>query len=431
MNITVTPPKSLRGCITVPGDKSISHRALMFNTIANGSGKVEGFSPGGDCQATLEAMRMLGGVVERDMQGKALIVKGLGLNGLQEPTDVINVKNSGTTARLISGILAGRDMLAVITGDASIRKRPMRRVIKPLQRMGANIHGRGKDSYVPIVLNGGEMRGVKHEVQVASAQLKSALLLAGLRANGTTTVISPAISRDHTERMLLAMGAELHSCGPNVSIEPSEIHAIDINVPGDISSAAYWIIAAVTHKDAELTIRNVLTNSTRAGVLKVMREMGADVFVENERDLNGEPVADIIARSSKLKGIRINGDTIPSLIDEIPVLSVAAAMAEGETIVSDAEDLRSKETDRISAVIEFLRGAGVACEEKQDGFIVDGTGYIKGGVYSSFGDHRMAMSIGIAGLAANGQVTIAEAESVEVSYPAFWRELESLGVNLS
>ena len=428
--VSVSSPARLRGEITPPGDKSISHRAAILNAVANGVARVTNYSTGADCASTVEVLRGLGVDIDHRPgsanRGGELTIRGVGMNGLTEPSDVLDAGNSGTTARLMSGILAGRDFQAIITGDASIRSRPMGRVIDPLVEMGANILGRDGGRLAPIVFNGGSLKGIEYRQAVASAQVKSCLLFAGLRAEGETIIRSPAISRDHSERMLAAMGAPVRTDGPDVSITASELSAVDIEVPGDISSAAFWLVAGVIHPDAEVAIRNVGLNPTRAGILTVLREMGADIETVNEREVAGEPVGDLIARSSALHGVEIRGEIIPLLIDEIPVLAVAAALADGETVIADSEELRVKETDRIAATVEWMKAAGVDVEDRPDGMVIRGGRAIRGVTARSHDDHRIAMAIAVAGLVAEGGMRIEEAGAADISYPSFWRDLSTI-----
>jgi 3-phosphoshikimate 1-carboxyvinyltransferase len=349
------------------------------------------------------------------------------MHGLSEPADILDAGNSGTTMRLMSGILAGRPMMCVMTGDGSLRSRPMGRVVKPLSQMGAVIRGRKGGTLAPLAFDGGRLSGIEYEMPVASAQLKSTLLLAGLRAQGTMIISQPALSRDHTERMLTAMGADIRAAGLRLAIEPAELTALDVEVPGDISGAAFWMVAALTHPDAELRITGVGINPTRAGVLEVLREMGGNLTLENEREVAGEPVADVVACSSRLHGTTVAGEIVPILIDEIPVLAVAAAMAEGETVFHDAEELRVKETDRIAATIDWLTAAGVECEGHPDGLTVRGSGRIGGGEFQSYDDHRLAMSQGVAGLVGDAPITVLDGEVAGISYPAFWKDVQRLG----
>ncbi len=431
MPISVSGPKRLHGEITAPGDKSVSHRAAMFNAISDGNAVVTNFSPGADCASTLDILRALGVAIDREPGreglGDTVHISGVGMHGLQEPSAILDAGNSGTTTRLMSGVLAGRDMLAVLTGDESIRSRPMGRVVGPLRDMGAEIFGRKANTLAPLVFAGGNLKGTRYEMPVASAQLKSSLILGGLRAEGETELVQPAQSRDHTERMLSAMGASVSSHGLEVTVRPSDLDAIDVYVPGDISSAAFWMVAGLVHPDAEIVIRGVGINPTRAGVIDALKMMNADIKLENERDAAGEPVADIIIRTSRLEGTVIEGDIVPLLIDEIPILAVAAAMAEGETRFEDAGELRVKETDRIAATADWMTAAGVQVDTTAETMTVQGTGRLLGGNFNGHHDHRIAMSQGIAGLISESPVTITGAEIASISYPQFWAEIEKLG----
>jgi 3-phosphoshikimate 1-carboxyvinyltransferase len=430
-NVTVSRPARLRGTITTPGDKSISHRSSMFNAVARGTARVTNYSTGQDCASTVRILRGLGVQIDAvpgvGGNGDTLTVHGVGMAGFKEPDDILDAGNSGTTTRLMSGLLAGRPFQAVVTGDASIRSRPMGRVIEPLRKMGAEISARKNGTLAPIVFHGGSLRGFEYDMPVASAQVKSCLLLAGLRAEGRTVLHQPAISRDHTERMLSAMGARVDVEGLTVSVTPAELNAMDIDVPGDISSAAFWLVAACVHPDAEVTLTNIGLNPSRTGVLDVLRRMGADIDVRRERSVAGEPAGDLVARSSRLHGVEISGDIVPILIDEIPVLSVAAAMAEGDTVIRDAAELRVKETDRIAATTTWLGAAGVRAEEAKDGMTIHGAGRLKGISGRSFDDHRIAMSLAVAGLVSEGPVRIEGAGAADISYPTFWRDLELIG----
>jgi len=432
MPVTIARPRSLRGEIIAPGDKSVSHRAIMFNALSNtGTAHVTNFSPGADCTSTVEIMRALGVEITRkeadNGAGDSLTVKGVGLNGLQEPSEILDAGNSGTTTRLMSGILAGRDIMTILTGDESLSSRPMGRVVKPLTQMGAEISGRANDTLAPLVFHGGSLSGINYEMPVASAQLKSCLLLAGLRAEGTTTLTQPAESRDHTERMFSAMGVKLQKNGLDLVLEPSELETVDVEVPGDISSAAFWMVAAACHPDAELLIKNVGINPTRAGIITALQMMNADLTLVDERDVAGEPVADVLVKTSQLKGIELDGDIVPLLIDEIPVIAVAAAIAEGETVIRDAEELRVKESDRIAASISWLNGAGVEAEGTPDGMILAGGNNIGGGQFQSYDDHRLAMSLGVAGLISTEPITVLDPDVAGISYPSFWKIIEDFG----
>ena len=431
MDLTVSRPRRLAGEIVAPGDKSVSHRAVMLNSIAEGQATVRNFSPGDDCTSTMGIMRALGVNIERETAsenaGDTLVVRGSGANGLREADDVLDAGNSGTTMRLMSGILAGRDFKSTMTGDQSLQSRPMGRIIKPLSMMGAVIRGREDNTLAPLEFDGGSLKGIDYDLPVASAQLKSAILLAGLRAEGQTSIAQPEASRDHTERMLTAMGADITVDGLNVMVEQSDIDCVDVEVPGDISSAAFWIVAGLIHPNAEVVVKRVGINPTRAGVLTALQDMGANIELVHRRDVAGEPVADIVASTSNLRGTELAGSIMPLLMDEVPIIAVAAAMAEDETVIRDAAELRVKETDRISATVDWLVAAGVEAETRDDGMAIVGSGRIAGGTYQSQDDHRIAMALGIAGLVADDPVTIVEASCASISYPEFWDELQSVG----
>jgi 3-phosphoshikimate 1-carboxyvinyltransferase len=432
MSVTIARPRSLRGEIIAPGDKSVSHRAIMFNALSHsGTARVTNFSPGADCTSTVEIMRALGVEISRKAgkpgMGDSLTVKGVGLNGLQEPSGILDAGNSGTTTRLMSGILAGRDIMTILTGDDSLSSRPMGRVVNPLTQMGAQISGRANNTLAPLVFHGGSLQGTDYDMPVASAQLKSCLLLAGLRADGVTTLTQPAESRDHTERMFSAMGVNLKKTGLDLVLEPSELETVDVEVPGDISSAAFWMVAGICHPDAELMIRNVGINPTRAGIITALQMMGADLTLIDKREVAGESVADVLVKTSQLKGVELSGDIVPLLIDEIPVIAVAAAVAEGATVVRDAAELRVKESDRIAASVSWLNGAGVEAIGTPDGMIVAGGNTIGGGQFQSFDDHRLAMSLGVAGLISREPITVLDPEVAGISYPNFWEIIEGIG----
>ena len=359
----------LRGEITVPGDKSISHRAVMLGALASGTTHITGFLMGEDCLSTIDCFRKMG--VSIDVSDKEVVVEGVGLHGLTAPKSELYTGNSGTTTRLLSGILAGQSFTSTMNGDASIQKRPMGRVMKPLREMGASIEGRD-DNFCPLTMHPSELHGIEYRLPVASAQLKSAILLAGLYAEGQTTVIEPAPSRDHTERMFRALGVEIETNGNVITLEPPEdLHAVDIAVPADISSAAFFLVAGAIVPGSELTIRNVGVNPTRTGILDVLRSMGADITESNFRD-DAEPVCDLTVRYSRLHGTEIGGAIIPRLIDELPVIAVAAAFAEGETVIRDAQELKVKESNRIASMVAELTKAGVDVEETDDGMMVRG-----------------------------------------------------------
>jgi 3-phosphoshikimate 1-carboxyvinyltransferase len=422
MQAAVRRPKRLTGTITPPGDKSISHRAAIFNAIADGEARIDNYGPGADCQSTLRVLRALG--TQIDGKASSFTVRG-GI--LREPTDILNTGNSGTTTRLMAGVLAGQSFLSVMTGDKSIRSRPMGRIVDPLRLMGADVDGRDGGKLAPLTFRGRALHGIEYRLPVASAQLKSALLLAGLFADGETVLAQPALSRDHTELMFRAMGAEVVEEGLSVSVKPARLRAVDVTVPADISSAAYWLVAAVCHPDAELTVMGVGTNPTRTGILDALQAMGADLSVVNERVEGGEQVADLVARSSKLHATEVAGDLIPRLVDEVPVLALAACFAEGTTVIRDASELRVKESDRLQATCKELNRMGASVEELNDGLRITGGGVLTGAACRSYADHRIAMTLGIAGLLAAGETTIAAAETASISSPSFWDDLASLG----
>ena len=428
---TVRRPSRLRGTIRLPGDKSISHRAALFGAIGEGETRVDNFLLGADCLSTVACVRALGVDVEVEQtpDGGEVVVHGAGLTGLREPADVLDCGNSGTTMRLLTGLLAGQPFLSVLTGDASLRSRPMARVLEPLRAMGAHTHGRDGDRLPPLVLGGGPLTATRHRLPVASAQVKSALLLAGLYAEGDTWVQEPANSRDHTEMMLVAMGAPLVADGTIVRVRRPDqpLRPLHLRVPGDISAAAFWLVAGACHPDAEVRVEGAGLNPTRAGVVEALRAMGADLTVERERVEGGELVGDIVVRSSRLHGTVLEGALIPRAIDEIPVLALAAALAEGDTIVRDAAELRVKETDRIATTTEQLGRLGARIEPTPDGMVIHGDAPLRGARCHSHGDHRLAMTLAVAGLLAGGETVIEDAGAVDVSYPAFWDDLTYLG----
>lgn len=424
-SITIGAMSSLKGEIYVPGDKSISHRSIMLGAIANGVTTVRGFLRGEDNLATMAAFRAMG--VRIDDDGQVLVVHGKGLHGLEEPSDVMDCGNSGTSIRLLTGLLAGQNFFSVLTGDQYLRKRPMKRVVEPLSRMGARILGRNKGSLAPLAISGGTLNAIGYESPVSSAQIKSAIMLAGLYADGETSVREPSLSRDHSERMFSLFGAALTSFHNGVTVKGGvELQGQDIHVPGDISSAAFFLVAALITPDSELLIRNVGVNPTRTGIIDVLRSMGGKIELLNERELSAEPVADILVRSSRLKGVRIDGSVVPRAIDEFPAICVAAACAEGCTTIRDARELRVKETDRIAAMATNLRRLGVSVDEVDDGMDITGVERLAGGVAESCGDHRIAMSLSVAGLVAAGTVTVNDIDCVATSFPTFYSLLEQL-----
>ena len=425
---TVSPARRLRGTIAVAGDKSISHRAAIVNALAEGEAEIHNFLTGDDCMSTLSVLRELGVAWQLDSDGETpvLRVHGAGPGGLREPSGVLDCGNSGTTMRLMSGVLAGQPFLSVLSGDASLRQRPMARVTGPLREMGAHIDGRADGSLAPLVVRGGGLHGIRYRLPEASAQVKSAVLLAGLYADGETVVEEQERSRDHTERMLAAMGARIAGEAGVVRLTPgAPLAPLSMRVPNDISAAAFWMVAAAVHRDAEIHLTGVGMNPTRSGIVDALREMGADISVEEERTVAGEPVADVVVRSSRLDGADVDGELLLRLIDEVPALAVAAAFARGKTTISGAGELRVKESDRIASVASQLSALGVTVEERPDGMVIQG-GTVAGGDVRSFGDHRLAMALAIAGLAGRGDVRIEDADCVSVSYPAFWQHLQDV-----
>lgn len=415
----------LNGGIQVPGDKSISHRAVMFGAIAKGKTTVAGFLPGEDCLSTISCFQKMG--VSIQQTGDYVEIESAGIDGLQEPKDILDVGNSGTTTRLMLGILATRPFHSVIIGDESIAKRPMGRVTNPLRQMGAVIDGRENGMYTPLSIRGGNTVGIQYSSPVASAQVKSAILLAGLGSEGVTTVSEPALSRDHTERMLEAFGAKVIRDGLSVSIAGGQtLTATNIVVPGDISSAAFFLVAGAIVPNSQITIHNVGMNPTRIGIITVLQRMGANLEVFNERTVNGEPVADLIISTSELKGTEISGDIIPTLIDEIPIIALLATQAEGKTIIRDAEELKVKETNRIDTVVAELSKMGAKIEATADGMIIQGPSTLHGATVNSYGDHRIGMMLAIAALISKSETTLQNAEAIAVSYPNFFDHLTEL-----
>ena len=425
MRYVVEPSELQSGTVAVPGDKSVSHRALMLGAIADGETRITGFLPGEDCLATLGALSAMGVEIEQPKASEA-IVHGRGMHGLSRPQRALDLGNSGTAMRLFAGLLSGQAFPAELVGDESLSKRPMDRVIKPLSMMGAHITA--NDGMPPLGVAGGRrLRGIVYRLPVASAQVKSAILLAGLYADGETTVIEPAPTRDHTERMLKAMGAEIRQGETQVSMLGGQsLRATDIEVPADLSSAAFVILAATLSESAEVTIPGVGVNPTRTGVIDILREMGADITIDNVRLLGEEPAADLTIRPASLKGIEVDPRKVSLAIDEFPVLFVAAACAEGKTSFSGIGELRVKESDRIAAMAAGLRALSVPVEESEDGAVVHG-GTLYGGTVDSFGDHRIAMAFAVAGTVAPWPVTIANTAAVNTSFPGFVDTMEALG----
>lgn len=419
--------RGLRGTVPVPADKSITHRGLLLGAVATGKSRLLNPSPAGDCAATLACIRALGVQVEQG--ASEWRVHGAGLRGLLEPADALDCCRSGTTMRLLAGLLAGQAGLFVLRGDPQLHRRPMGRIVEPLRAMGAQVMGRAEGKFPPLVVQGGPLRGATHHLSVASAQVKSCLLLAGLLAEGTTTVHSPAPSRDHTERLLRAAGVPLREDGATVAVEgPVEaLSPLDLTVPGDFSSAAFLLVAACLVPGSEVLLQGVGLNPTRVGLLHILRQMGASVEVQMDEGLNaGEPVGNLLVRWSGLHGVEVGGEAIPALIDEVPVLAVAATQAEGVTVVRDAADLRHKESDRISATVQELRKLGACIEERPDGFVVEGPARLRGARVESHGDHRLALALAVAGLVAEGETVVEGFDRAADSFPGFPDVLASL-----
>lgn len=427
----LTSITGLRGEVSIPGDKSVSHRCIMFGSIAKGVTEVQNFLQGADCKATIDCFRKLG--IEIENNESSVIVHGKGLHGLNATSDILDVGNSGTTTRLISGILAGQPFESKLSGDASLNSRPMRRIMEPLTQMGANISSILRNDCAPLYITPGHLHGIHYNSPVASAQVKSCVLLAGLYADGETSVTEPSLSRNHTELMLKEFGAdlrtmhELDSTKATATICPcEELYGQKITVPGDISSAAYFIAAGLLVPDSEILIKNTGINPTRAGILKVCEDMGGDITLLNQRIEGGEPIADILVRTSQLHGVTIEGDIIPTLIDEIPVIAVMAAMAEGTTFIRDAAELKVKETDRIETVTDNLKAMGCDVFPTDDGMIIKGGKPLHGATIHTLLDHRIAMAFSIAALVAKGNTRILDSHCVDVSYPTFYDTFEGL-----
>ncbi|MBB6444693.1 3-phosphoshikimate 1-carboxyvinyltransferase [Bacillus benzoevorans] len=420
-----TNVNGLQGDITVPGDKSISHRSVMFGAVAQGKTTVTGFLMGEDCLSTVACFKQLGVKIEQNEE--KMVIYGNGWDGLQEPCEVLNVGNSGTTIRLMMGILAGRDFHTTLIGDSSIGKRPMTRVTIPLSQMGAKIEGRQNGEYTPLSIRGGGIHGITYKAPVASAQVKSSILLAGLQAEGTTTVIEPEKSRDHTERMIRQFGGIVEEDGLAVSVRGGQpLRGTDVHVPGDISSAAFFLVAGAIVPNSIIRLKNVGLNPTRTGIIDVMQEMGADITITMQEDSLTEPIGDMTIKASALKGTVIGGDVIPRLIDEIPIIALLATQAEGTTIIKDAAELKVKETNRIDTVVNELAKLGAAIEATEDGMIIHGKQALSGGTVSSHGDHRIGMMLAVAALICKEEVALEGKDAISVSYPQFFDHLASL-----
>lgn len=412
----------LRGEVTIPGDKSVSHRSVMFGSIAKGTTEIHNFLQGADCLSTIACFQKMG--IEIARSGDQVLIHGKGLHGLKKPDAILDCGNSGTTTRLISGILAAQDFSVTLTGDASIQKRPMKRIMDPLARMGANIRSINNNGCAPLAITGTALRGIHYQSPVASAQVKSAILLAGLYADGETRVTEPHVSRNHTELMLTCFGADVHTEHTTAIIQPpAELYGNQILVPGDISSAAFFIAAGLMIPGSELLIRNVGINPTRDGILHVCRDMGADITLMNPKRGDGEPVADILVKTSSLHGAVIGGAIIPTLIDELPMIAAMACFAEGDTVIKDAAELKVKESNRIEVMVRNLTAMGADVEETEDGMVIHGGKPLHGAVIDSKLDHRIAMTFAITGCCAEGETEILGAECVDISYPGFYEDL--------
>ena len=415
----------LAGEIAVPGDKSVSHRAVMLGALASGTTEITNFLQGADCLSTIGCLRHMG-VSVRQQDGRVL-VDGVGLHGLRAPSQPLDVGNSGTTARLLSGILAGQPFRSCLTGDASIQRRPMKRIMDPLSQMGARVESQAGNGCLPLEITGGKLRGIHYQSPVASAQVKSCVLLAGLYGDSPTSVTEPSLSRDHSERMLSYFGADVRSEGTTATIAPAPaLTAQKVQVPGDISSAAYFLAAGLIVPHAEILLRNVGVNPTRDGMLRVLEAMGASLEYVSRHQDGAEPAADILVRPSSLRGTVIEGSLIPSLIDEIPILAVLACFAQGRTVIRDAQELKVKESNRIETVTENLRAMGAHVQPTQDGMVIDGGYPLHGAALDSHMDHRIAMSFAVAALACEGTTSIKDAQCVDISYPSFYDDLKRL-----
>ncbi|HIB84289.1 MAG TPA: 3-phosphoshikimate 1-carboxyvinyltransferase [Chromatiaceae bacterium] len=428
--LTVEPGGSLSGTLSVPGDKSVSHRSIMLGSLAEGTTEVEGFLEGEDNLATLNAFRAMGVDIEGPSNGR-VVIHGVGMHGLQAPSEPLYLGNAGTSMRLLTGLLAGQAFNVELTGDTSLSSRPMRRVTEPLAEMGAQIQTTG-DGTAPLHIHGGqELHGIDFDMPVASAQVKSCLLLAGMYAQEAVRVTEPAPTRDHTERMLEGFGYPIQRDGATVCIEPGgQLKACSLTVPGDISSAAFFLVAASIAPDSDLTLKGIGLNPTRDGVINILRAMGADIEVLNKRQAGGEPVADLRVRTAQLKGIHIPEDQVPLAIDEFPVLFIAAACAEGETLLTGAHELRVKESDRIQVMADGLRAVGVDATPTDDGMVIRG-GSIGGGEIDSHGDHRIAMAFAVAGLRASDTIAINDCANVDTSFPRFAELASGVGMRVS
>lgn len=415
----------LMGEIIAPGDKSISHRAVILSSLAVGTSTINGFLKSEDTLSTLNAFINMG--VEIHMTPEILNINGVGIHGLKKPFKTVDAGNSGTTARLLMGLLSGQEFISGLTGDKYLRKRPMRRVVDPLKLMGADITGENNADNLPLIINGRKLKSIKYRLPVASAQVKSAIILAGLFANGETEIIEPQKTRDHTERMLNHLGSHLRTDDRSIFVSPVEkLNPSNLNIPSDISSAAFFIVAALINEGSEIILKNVGLNTARTGILEILKRMGGSIEIQDKKIECGEDVGDLVVKSSDLKGIEINGEDIPRAIDELPIIAAAACFAEGRTVITDAKELRVKETDRIKAVVSEFSKLGADITELEDGMTINGSQQLKGNICDSWGDHRIAMSLAIAATLSSGETTINNSECVNISYPEFFDTLSVL-----
>lgn len=427
MDWIIRPTTKLQGIVLAPPDKSITHRAIMFASLAGGVSTIENYLPSDDCLATLKAFEAMGVRIERSPS--RLKIHGVGLKGLKAPSGPIDAGNSGTTVRLLSGILAGQDFSVRIIGDESLSRRPMKRIIEPLQRMGARITAR-EENFLPLEIQGTpKLKPILYVSPVPSAQVKSCVILAGIQAKGTTSLQEPVKSRDHTERMLAAQGAKITSGKFSITVRgPSTLHPLSIKIPGDISSAAFFLVASTLMTGSRVSIFNMGINPTRDGILEVLRKMGAHITAQKTYEASGEPVADFLVESAKLKGVTITGEMIPRLVDEIPILALAATQADGTTVISGARELRVKESDRLKTIATELNKMGARIREKEDGLVIEGPTPLFGREVESYGDHRIAMTLAIAGLIAKGDTKVKNTSCVDTSFPGFLFELQKLSL---
>ncbi len=428
MKRLVSRLSKIRSELFLPGDKSISHRALIFNAIAEGKSKISGLEKGLDVMATINCLNQFGSIVDTtNLDEGYVFINNQGITDFSQPQKDLDAKNSGTTIRLMTGILASNPFSSVINGDASLQQRPMRRIIEPISLMGGNVVGMNLTDFPPLKIEGKSLHGIEYSLPVPSAQVKSCIILAGLFANSQSIIHQPILSRDHTETMLLNMGANIEIINNSITVNKSVLRSVDMEIPGDVSAAAYWIVAALCHPDAEIIVKNIGINKSRTGFLEILKNMGADITILNKHMMSGEMVGDIQVRSSVLKGVQISGSIIPNIIDEIPVLALAACFATGKTSIREASELRLKESDRINGIVVELAKLGADIQEHEDGMTIYGGKKLIGVNCHSHQDHRLAMMLGIAGILCEGNLVVEAAECSEISYPKFWDDLYGLG----